>query len=281
MLAAPLTPTKLEGSQPNPLAAGAGVGKEGPHMHDTKQTVLSRFILSLPAETRANLLAQCKPVDLPLHTVLYEAEATPAYAYILTSGMASIVTTMPDGMTVEVGVMGREAVAGSLHLLGPAVISTRCMMQLAGTALAIPLVQLAHLFAQDPAVRGRVLEFLQTQIASLGQIAACHRLHLAEERLARWLLMVQDRVESDRIDLTQEFLADMLGSRRTTVTKAAGVLEAMGAIDYSRGHLRVVNRERLIAAACCCYPIVQKLYANLYQDPAQPPTKAQPASLSL
>ena len=250
-------------------------------MHDTKQTVLSRFILSLPDETRATVLARCKPVDLPLHTVLYESEATPAYAYILTSGMASIVTTMPDGMTVEVGVMGHEAVAGSLHLLGPAVISTRCMMQLAGTALAIPLAQLAQLFAQNLVVRGRLLEFLQVQSASLGQIAACHRLHLAEERLARWLLMVQDRVESAHLDLTQEFLADMLGSRRTTVTKAAGVLESLGAINYSRGHLRVVNRQRLMAAACCCYPIVHKLFANLYSETTQPPTWAPPATVAL
>jgi CRP-like cAMP-binding protein len=228
------------------------------------QTERSLFLNSLPLEDRKLVLAHCRPVALRLHTVLYEPGETPDHAFLITSGFASIVTSMPDGSTVEVGVVGREGVIGGMHMLGPAAICTHCMMQLEGSALAIPFQRLATLFAQSPTIRGRLLEFVQAQASSLGQLAACHRLHLAEERLARWLLMVQDRVESDLLDLTQEFLADMLGSRRTTVTKAAGVLEQAGAIEFRRGRIRIVDREKLIAAACVCYPVVQSLLTNLY-----------------
>jgi len=229
-----------------------------------REAARSRFMNSLCYADRALILGHCKAIALPIHTVLYESEARPSNAYILTSGLASVVTSMPDGSTVEVGVLGREGVACTLHLLGPSTISTRCLMQLEGTGLSIPLSHLATLFAQSPTIRTRLLEFVQSQAASLGQIAACHRLHLAEERLARWLLMVQDRVESDRLELTQEFLANMLGSRRTTVTKAAGVLERAGAIEFARGHLHIINRELLVAAACVCYPVTQRLFTALY-----------------
>lgn len=237
--------------------------KAGPMVSDF-QTDRSLFLKSLSPDDRKLVLIHCRPVSLRLHTVLYEPGETPDYAYLITTGFASVVTSMPDGATVEVGVIGREGVAGSIHLLGPSVISTRCLMQLEGTGLAIPLTRLAALFAQSPSIRGRLLEFVQGQAASLGQIAACHRLHLAEERLARWLLMVHDRVESDVLDLTQEFLADMLGSRRTTVTKAAGILEQAGAIEFRRGHIRIVDRQKLVGAACVCYPVVQSLLTRLY-----------------
>ena len=233
-------------------------------MYESVSSGVSRFMGSLSTDARALLLARCRPVSLPLHTVLYESEETPSQIFFLTTGMASVVTTMPDGSTVEVGVIGREGLSGSLHLLGPTIISTRCMMQLAGTALAMPFAQLSSIFHSSEEIHATILEFVQMQAATLGQIAACHRLHLAEERLARWLLMVQDRVDSDRVDLTQEFLGNMLGSRRTTVTKAAGVLEQQGAIEYRRGHLRVLDRNRLLNAACICYPTVEKLFHNLY-----------------
>jgi CRP-like cAMP-binding protein len=246
-----------------------------------REATRSFFLNALPMAERALLLARCRSVTLPVHSVLYESEETPLQAFFITSGFASVVTSMPDGSTVEVGVVGREGVSGSLHLLGPCIISTRCMMQLQGTALTLPLAQLATFFAQSEPIRRCLLEFVQSQSASLGQLAACHRLHLAEERLARWLLMVQDRVESDRLDLTQEFLANMLGSRRTTVTKAAGVLENTGAIAFRRGHLHILDREKLIAAACVCYPIVQQLFTSLYGRGAPPELLPVPRKLAI
>jgi CRP-like cAMP-binding protein len=121
-------------------------------------------------------------------------------------------------------------------------------------------------FRSSEEVRTRILEFVQEQAFSLEQIAACHRLHEAEERLARWLLTVQDRIGSDVLDLTQEFLAQMLGAQRTTVTMAAGALQRSGLIEYQRGRVKILNRENLEAAACDCYQVTKQLYANLYKD---------------
>jgi CRP-like cAMP-binding protein len=140
-------------------------------------------------------------------------------------------------------------------------------MQLAGTGYRIPLADLHEAFLDSAEIRARILEFVQEQALSLSQLAACHRLHDAEERLSRWLLMVKDRVNSDVIDLTQEFLAEMLGSRRTTVTLAAGVLQRSGLIEYTRGRVRILDRDKLEQAACDCYQVVKALHHKLYLVP--------------
>jgi CRP-like cAMP-binding protein len=225
------------------------------------------FLSSLSFESRHQLLKHCVEIELPLRRSLYEAENAPHYAWFLTSGIASVVTAMEDGATAEVGLIGREGVVGAFHLLGPAKVSTGCFVQLAGTALRIPFHDLAHAFRNNEEIRNRILEFVQEQAISLGQIAGCNRLHESEERLSRWLLMAQDRTGSDVLDFTQEFLAMMLGARRTTVTVIAGVLQRSGLIEYHRGHVKILDRESLEAAACDCYKITRNLYANLYKQP--------------
>jgi CRP-like cAMP-binding protein len=205
-------------------------------------------------------------VPLPLRTSLYESCETPAHAYFITSGIASVVTTVADGGTAEVGLIGREGVVGAIHLLGPAPVPTSCFIQLAATGRRIPLPELRKIFQSSPEIQQRLLEFVQEETLSLGQIAACQRLHEAGQRLARWLLMAQDRVQSDHLEFTQEFLGMMLGSRRTTVTVVAGSLQQAGAIDYRRGKVDIVSRERLEAAACQCYQVAKVLYHNLYKQ---------------
>jgi DNA-binding MarR family transcriptional regulator len=116
----------------------------------------------------------------------------------------------------------------------------------------------------------RILEMTQEQALSMSQIAACNRLHEAEERLARWLLMAQDRTQSEVLPFTQEFLAEMLGSQRTTVTVIAGALQRSGLIEYTRGHVRILNREELESAACDCYKIIRNLQNNLYKRAERP-----------
>ena len=227
-------------------------------------TNVSLFLLSLSEESSQSLLKHSIPVDLPLNTVLYEAQENPPYAYFITSGMASVVTAMPDGATAEVGVIGREGVIGSVQLMGPALAPTRCFMQLEGSGLRIPISELRKAFSVSPEIRERLLEFLQEQMMILSQVAGCHRLHEAEERLARWLLMVQDCSQSDVLGLTQEFLGMMLGSRRTTVGTAAGALQAKGLIDYQRGRIKIIDRPGLEEAACDCYQVAKELYAGLY-----------------
>ena len=229
-------------------------------------TVMENLLLaSLSTESRELIVSQCTPVTLPLRSVLYTSSTVPVEAYFITSGMASIVGSTSDGETAEVGIVGREGLVGAMHLLGPAVAPTECFIQLSASALKIPFPKLQQLFKSSEEIRDRILEFVQEQTLGLSQLATCNRLHDAEERLARWLLMVDDRIQSDQIDLTQEFLAQMLGAQRTTVTMVAGTLQRAGLIEYKRGTLHIVNRKELESAACDCYGVTKKLYSNLYQ----------------
>jgi CRP-like cAMP-binding protein len=145
------------------------------------------------------------------------------------------------------------------------------MMQLKGSALRIPFTELQHAFDSTADVRHRVLEFAQAQSAVTAQIAACNRLHTAEERLARWLLMSQDLTGYDTLEFTQEYLAQMLAAQRTTVTVIAGNLQRQGMIEYSRGRIRIVNCALLESTACVCYPIIKRFSDCLYQGSAAPP----------
>ena len=223
------------------------------------------FLSSLSSKSRDGLLAHCAAVPLPIKTSLYEANETPAYAYFVTSGMASVVASTQSGATVEVGVIGHEGMVGSLHILGPAPVSTQSFIQLEGAGLKIPLIELRKAFRSSEEIRDRILEFIQEQALTVSQIAGCNRLHESDQRLARWLLMAQDRTESSLLNFTQEFLAMMLGAQRTTVTSVAGGLQERGLIEYRRGQVRILDREKLEAAACDCYQITKQLHANLYK----------------
>ena len=215
---------------------------------------------------RSRLLTRLKPISLPIRTVLYEPDETPKYAHFMTSGIASIVSSMSDGASAEVGIWGKEGLVECFHLLGKAKIPNRCFIQMEATALRMPFKDLQKEFRENEGMRDEVLQCVQSQGFILGQLAACNRLHEAEERLARWLLMVRDRVDSDMYFLTQEFLANMLGARRTTVTAAAGTLQRNGLIKYSRGRIRIVDAPGLENAACECYKTVRKLYLNFYSS---------------
>jgi CRP-like cAMP-binding protein len=228
-------------------------------------SVNSLFLSLLSSKSLDLLMAHSTAIVLPVQTVLYELETIPPYAYFMTEGIASVVTTVAAGGTAEVGVIGHEGVVGSVHLLGPGRVPTRCFMQLPGSALRIPLSELRKAFHSSEEIRSRILEFVQEQVLSLSQIAACHRLHQSEERLARWLLMVQDRTLTDILRLTQEFLAQMLGSQRTTVTASAGTLQRRGSIEYRHGQVTILDRAKLESEACDCYQIMKDLYRNLYR----------------
>lgn len=219
---------------------------------------------SLPAALRALLLASMEQIKLPTSTVLYDPDQRPVHAHFMTAGITSVVTFMRDGDGVEVGLIGHEGLVETFHLLGPTRILTSGLVQVAGSAIRIPYADLKKEFLASEPLRSRVLQFAQSQALLSNQIAACNRLHEVEERLARWLLMVQDRVGRPDFYLTQEFMAEMIGARRTTVTLAAGSLHRSGLIEYRRGNVHIVDREHLEAAACECYPIVRELAASLY-----------------
>jgi CRP-like cAMP-binding protein len=224
------------------------------------------LLAALPPALQKYLLSRLKAVSLPIRTVLYDPDETPKYAHFVTSGIASIVSSMADGASAEVGIWGHEGLVESFHLLGKAKIPTRCFIQMEATALRMPFKELQKEFLENAELREVVLQCVQSQGFILGQLAACNRLHEAEERLARWLLMVRDRVDSESYYLTQEFLANMLGARRTTVTAAAGALQRKGLIKYSRGRIRIIDPEGLEKAACECYKTVSNLYFNFYSE---------------
>lgn len=219
----------------------------------------------LPSEIRSELLHSLEPVNLPVHTVLFEAESAPRYVHFITSGIASTVTVLSSGEGVEVGFVGREGIAEKIHLLGPLTGKTRCFMQVAGTGLRMGFKRCEEMFARDASLRRGILRLVQHEALVLAQLAACNRIHEVEERLARWLLMVQDRTGESELPLTQEFLAQMLGARRSTVNLAAASLKKAGLIDHRRSRIEIEDRESLEGVACECYPIIRQLLENVFQ----------------
>ena len=227
----------------------------------------NRLLMSLTTEAREKLTARSVQVKLPVRTPLFEPEKTPDYVYFLTSGMASIVNYTVDGGSAEVGIAGFEGMVGGLQMLGPAKVHVSAGMQLDGAGLRIPYEHAKRMFLESEEIRGRMLEYHQVQAIATTQLAACNRLHDAEARLARWLLMARDCTGRDELSFTQEFLAMMLGSRRPTVTLVAGMLQRAGLIEYSRGHVTIIKGESLQDAACDCYAITRGLTKNLYSSP--------------
>jgi CRP-like cAMP-binding protein len=221
---------------------------------------------ALPPEFNA-FRAKLTAVSLPTGMSIYEPHQVPRFAHFLTSGIASVVTAMKDGGVVETGMWAREGLAECMHLGGSDRVPTRCFMQMGGSALRMTFADLEREFENRSALRAGIQHSIQTQTLVLGQLVACNRLHEVEERLARWLLMLQDRTQEEVLLITQEFLAEMLGSRRTTVTLAAGALQRIGLIEYQRGRVHILNRERLEGAACECYPVIKKLSNGIVAVP--------------
>jgi CRP-like cAMP-binding protein len=224
------------------------------------------LLKSLSPGNRERLMGLCTPVGMPQRAVLCGAGEIPDSAYFITSGVASVVTSMPEGAVAEVAVIGREGMFGAMNLMGPALTPTDCFLQVAGTALRISMGDLRTIFEQSEEVRRRILEFAQQQMLMLAQVAGCNRLHSAEQRLARWLLMVQDRNDGPKLELTQEFLSQMVGSRRTTVTEVAGTMHKRGLVQTRRGQVEVLDRVGLEGVACDCYPIMKRLLDDLYKN---------------
>jgi CRP-like cAMP-binding protein len=220
---------------------------------------------ALSPELSQAVLQLCRPVELPIRTLLHEQGETPAYAYFICSGVTSVVVTMAEGGSAEVGLIGCEGLVGALELLGPTPTPAQSFVQMEGTALRIWMDDLREMFLTSEELRGRILEFVQQQTVTLEQIAACNKLHEAEERLARWLLMSRDRADQDVMTMTQEFMADMLGTRRTTVTLVASSLQERGLISYRRGRVTIVSRKGLEKAACDCYRVCKEALHRLYR----------------
>ena len=220
---------------------------------------------ALPSSERAGLLSQLEAVSMPVGTVLFNAGSPPRYVHFMTSGIASVVTSMADGDAVEVGLIGREGLAEKFHLLGPEFGEVRCFMQVAGTAMRMDFKRFEKEFSQSPELHRLVLRHIQFEAVTLTQLCACNRIHEVEERLARWLLMVQDRTGEPEVKLSQEFLGQMLGARRSTVNLTLGSLQRSGLLEHRRSNITIGSTEALMAIACECYPILLRAHQNLYK----------------
>jgi CRP-like cAMP-binding protein len=230
-------------------------------MNQPKVQYKNRVLASLPKSEIARLEPHLHFVELPQHKTL--AGGVQPYAYFLEDGIASAVVTVDNGNTVEVGVIGIDGMVGVPILIGSNHSPIQLFMQIAGSAYRIEARELKAEFERDGELRRHLQKYVQAFMVQTAQTAACNRLHTIEERLARWLSTCRDRMPSDRLALTQEFLGQMLGSPRTTVTLAAGLLEKAGLIEHSRGIVTVRNRKGLEGAACECYGAVRDEYGRL------------------
>ena len=224
---------------------------------------LNHLIERLPRADRKRLLAVCEPVELVLSEVLCEPGTPTRHAYFPTQGFISLVTLVEGSPGLEVGMVGREGMLGAQLVLGVATTPLHALVQGPGTAWRIGSVAFRGQLAQSPALQRGLNRYLCVLMAQLTTSAACLRFHQIGPRLARWLLMSQDRADADHFTVTQEFLAYMLGVRRVGVTAAAGALQSAGLIGYRRGEITVLDRRGLEAAACTCYAADRNSYATL------------------
>lgn len=216
------------------------------------------ILRGLPKNECNQIFGALELVRLKLHQVLHEAGETIRSGYFLNDGMGSVLTVQPDGESVEVGLIGNEGFVGVPVVFGFKTSALRIITQGDGTAYRVDVGVLKKLLPQCPVLEKQLQRYSMMLAMQSTQIAACNRLHNVEERLARWLLMSHDRIEGKVLPLTQEFLGQMLGTRRSTVSVAASILQRAGIIGYSRGNVAILNRKKLYESACDCYEIIQK-----------------------
>ena len=224
--------------------------------------VQNHLIERLPRRERGRLLALCEPVQLVLSEVLCEAGAALRHVYFPTEGFISLVAQVDQHPGLEVGMVGHEGMVGSPLVLGLAASPVRALVQGSGASWRIATPSFRRELAASPPLQRQLLLYVYVLMAQTVAAAGCLRYHQIGQRLARWLLMSQDRAQSDRFHVTHEFLAYMMGVRRVGVTLAAGDLQRRGLITYHRGELHVRDRAGLEAAACSCYALDRRLYAQ-------------------
>jgi CRP-like cAMP-binding protein len=219
----------------------------------------NELLLDLPDKECQAIYSQLVFLPLRTHEVLNEVGAPIQHVYFINSGLASVLNVMQDGKSVEVGLMGKEGFVGLPLIVGFKTSPSRVIIQIEGSAYRMSASALMNALPKCRTLERRLNRFSQVLAAQASQIAACNRLHEVDERLGRWLLMSQDRIDSDLVQLTQEFLAHMLGTRRSSVTVAASILQKANLIHYTRGQVKIVDRRGLEEAACECYrAIVQQ-----------------------
>lgn len=222
----------------------------------------NRLLAALPRKEFDRLRPELESIAMTVKYVFYEANAVIRHVYFPLGGVASVVISMKDGVTVEVGLIGNEGMVGIPAFLGADRSPTKAFTQVPGAALRMRADTFKRLAETGP-LRDILQRYSQAMLTQVSQSVACNHLHSVEERMCRWLLMTHDRMGADEFPLTQEFLAQMLGVRRPSVTVIAGSLQGAGLISYHRGQVRIRKRQELEAASCECYGVVKAEFDRL------------------
>jgi len=214
------------------------------------------ILLNLPRAEYDRVFPKLRFVDLPTQTALTEMGKPIEFGWFINAGLGSILNVLSTGKSVEVGLSGHEGFVGIPLVAGLRSSPVRVVMQVAGSGYKISAKALAGVLKECPQLEKSLQQYAQELVLQASHVAACNRLHEVQQRLARWLLMSQDRLRGDIVPLTQQFLAHMLGTRRASVTVAAGVLQDAGFITYVRGRVTIKNRRALERASCECYKMI-------------------------
>ena len=232
-------------------------------MSDASSQAVNRLLAALPNAEYQRLIPHLERVSLPFQQVLHEVGEPIEYVYFPYRAVVSCLATMEDGSQIEIGLVGNDGVTGIPAALGDNIAATVAMVQVPDSAMRMKVSVLKTEWGRGGVLQSLLLRYMQAQHAFVSQSAACNRLHFLEGRLARWLLLVYDRVESNELPLTHEFMGQMLGVRRAGVTEAASTLQKAGLIRYTRGKVTILNREDLEATSCECYEIINGEYVRL------------------
>ena len=246
----------MSGKNFRAVEPGERTNGEGKH-------VANKVLLALPANEYESMRADLTFIDLPDHLSLHEPTQNIEFVYFPNRGMVSQVVVTKDGRTVEVGVVGNEGFVGAGLAVGLSRSSVREIIQIAGDGFRMMGNALERILQSAPQLQMILNRHSGLQAMQVAQTAACNRLHDIQQRLARWLLMTQDRVNLAVLPITHDFIATMMGTDRSTVSLAASVLQKKGIIEYVRGAVKIVNRRKLEKSACECYGVIQQFEDDL------------------
>lgn len=239
------------------------VVQPGERTNTLGKPVSSLILLSISDSDYRSLRPHLEYVSLPNHLVLHEAGEKLQFAYFPNRGLISLVIVMKDGRTAEAGIVGNEGFTGTLAAVGLSRSPLHAVVQITGDGFRVEVGALQNTLESAPHLQLMLSRYAAIRGLQVAQTAACNRSHDIGQRLARWLLMTQDRVDSGSLLITHDFLATMLGTDRPSVSEAAGVLQKKKLIEYTRGAVKIVNRKKLEVSACECYGVIQEYDGEL------------------
>ena len=232
-------------------------------MLTVSEVVGNHLLAAVPDESLRDWLPLLEQVNLPLGMVLYESGCTLSYVYFPTTSIVSLLYVLENGDSAEIAVVGNEGVVGITLFMGGESTPSRAVVQSAGSGYRLSSHAIKAALARNPSVMPLMLRYTQALITQMSQTAVCNRHHTLDKQLCRWLLLSLDRLQGNELVMTQELIANMLGVRREGVTEAAVKLQAAGLIQYTRGHIKVLDRPGLEQRTCECYGVVKKEYDRL------------------